>query len=401
MVYSVIGANFGDEGKGFIVNNLCKRLISQDINVIVVRTNGGSQAGHTVEDKGVRHIFHHFSSGTFQLVDTYLSKEFIVNPIMFKEEFIELNKIIFSCSKLREIIHPEARVTTPYDMIVNQTLESIRDNDRHGSCGLGINETVVRNNDKHFKLVVKDLQDSKYVKYLLNQVKQNYIPKRLKDLNIYDKLDDRSSYYLLDEDNTILNKFLEDCEFFYKNIDIRDYQYLVSYLNEGHIIFENAQGLLLDKDSVFYPHVTPTKTGLKYSINILKELNYKGEIKSIYVTRPYITRHGAGYLPNECKQSDLYQNIKDETNIPNEWQGSLRFALPSIDRIAETLLKDIIENKTSNIDIAIIPYLAMTCISHLDNPEEVKTVQGIMSLFDFASKIINETFGLVDLYGIY
>ena len=286
-------------------------------------------------------------------------------------------------------------------MIVNQTLESIRDNDRHGSCGLGINETVVRNNDKHFKLVVKDLQDSKYVKYLLNQVKQNYIPKRLKDLNIYDKLDDRSSYYLLDEDNTILNKFLEDCEFFYKNIDIRDYQYLVSYLNEGHIIFENAQGLLLDKDSVFYPHVTPTKTGLKYSINILKELNYKGEIKSIYVTRPYITRHGAGYLPNECKQSDLYQNIKDETNIPNEWQGSLRFALPSIDRIAETLLKDIIENKTSNIDIAIIPYLAMTCISHLDNPEEVKTVQGIMSLFDFASKIINETFGLVDLYGIY
>ena len=69
MVYSVIGMNFGDEGKGFIVNNLCKELIIKNNNLIVVRTNGGSQAGHTVEDKGVRHVFHHFGSGTFQLVD--------------------------------------------------------------------------------------------------------------------------------------------------------------------------------------------------------------------------------------------------------------------------------------------------------------------------------------------
>lgn len=399
MVYSVIGANFGDEGKGFIVNNLCKKLSSQEINIIVVRTNGGSQAGHTVENRCKRHIFHHFGSGTLQLVDTYLSKEFIVNPIMFREEFIELNKIIFSQSKLRELVHPEARVTTPYDMIMNQALESFRDNSRHGSCGLGINETIVRNNDKHFKLVVKDLQDSKYVKYLLNQIKQNYIPERLKDLNIYDNLDDRNSYYLLDEDNSIQNRFLEDCEFFMKNIDIKDYQYLVSYLKEGHIIFENAQGLLLDKDSIYYPHVTPTKTGLKYSLDILKELNYNGEIKPIYVMRPYITKHGAGYLLNECSQSDLYQNIKDETNIPNEWQGSLRFALPDIDRIAETLLKDVIENQSSNIVIS--PSLAITCRSHLDNLDEVKTIQGTMSLFNFISGIMTETVGLFDFYGIY
>lgn len=399
MVYSVIGANFGDEGKGFIVNNLSRELIFKNINLIVVRTNGGSQAGHTVEDKGLKHVFHHFGSGTFQFVDTYLSKEFIVNPIMFKEEFMELNKFIFSYSKLREIVHPDARVTTPYDMIVNQALESIRDNNRHGSCGLGINETIVRNKNKHFELKVKDLSDIKYVKYLLNQIKQNYIPKRLKDLDIYDRLDDRNSYYLIDEDNFIQNKFIEDCEFFIKSIDIRDYQYLTPYLDKGNLIFENAQGLLLDKNSVFYPHVTPTKTGLTYPIGILKELNYKGEIKSIYVTRPYITRHGAGYLPNECKQTDLYQNIKDETNIPNEWQGSLRFAIPDIDKIAENLLKDIIENKSNNI--LINSYLAVTCKNHLNTSEEVKTVQGVMNLYEFMGKIIDETAGLLIPYGIF
>lgn len=394
MVYSVIGMNFGDEGKGFIVNNLCKELIIKNNNLIVVRTNGGSQAGHTVEDKGLRQVFHHFGSGSLQGIKTYLSKEFIVNPIMFREEY---NILINNLLELREIVHPDARVTTPYDMIVNQALESIRDNDRHGSCGLGINETIVRNNDKHFKLVVKDLQDSKYIKYFLNQIKQNYISERLKDLGIYDRLDDRTSYYLIDEDNVIQNRFIEDCEFFMKIVEIKDYQYLIPYLDKGNLIFENAQGLLLDKDSDFYPHVTPTKTGLTYSIDILKELNYRRELRPIYVTRPYITRHGAGCLPNECSQSDLYQNIRDETNIPNEWQGNLRFAIPDIDYMVESVLKDI-----NSIDFNILeinPYVAITCKSHLDNLDKVKSIQGIVSLKKFADIFCKKS-GF-NLYGIF
>ena len=73
----VIGANFGDEGKGLATNFLAGNL---DDN-IVVRFNGGGQAAHTVElDDGRRHIFHHISSGSFQGSPTFLTEHFIVNP---------------------------------------------------------------------------------------------------------------------------------------------------------------------------------------------------------------------------------------------------------------------------------------------------------------------------------
>ena len=73
----VIGANFGDEGKGLMTD-----YFSQKPNSIVVCSNGGAQRGHTVTTSdGIRHVFHHFGSGTFNHASTYLSEDFIVNPI--------------------------------------------------------------------------------------------------------------------------------------------------------------------------------------------------------------------------------------------------------------------------------------------------------------------------------
>ena len=78
----VIGANFGDEGKGLVTDYLC----SQGAGV-VVRFNGGAQAGHTVvTPEGERHVFRHFGSGTFLGVPTFLSQFFVCNPILFFEE---------------------------------------------------------------------------------------------------------------------------------------------------------------------------------------------------------------------------------------------------------------------------------------------------------------------------
>ena len=79
----VIGANAGDEGKGLMTD-----YFSQKPNSIVVCSNGGSQRGHTVmTPDGIRHVFHHFGSGTFNGAVTYLPKEFIVNPLIFVQEF--------------------------------------------------------------------------------------------------------------------------------------------------------------------------------------------------------------------------------------------------------------------------------------------------------------------------
>jgi adenylosuccinate synthase len=81
--YVVIGANYGDEGKGQVVHKLAK----QNTNVTVVRYSGGAQAGHTVTtDDGKRHVFSHIGAGTFAGAKTWLSDEFIVNPVMFLKE---------------------------------------------------------------------------------------------------------------------------------------------------------------------------------------------------------------------------------------------------------------------------------------------------------------------------
>jgi adenylosuccinate synthase len=81
----VIGAAYGDEGKGHVASCLASP------ESIVVRFNGGCQAGHTVYSKsGVRRVFSHFGSGTMTGARTYLSKHFVCNPILFLAELKDL-----------------------------------------------------------------------------------------------------------------------------------------------------------------------------------------------------------------------------------------------------------------------------------------------------------------------
>ena len=85
----VIGANFGDEGKGLMTDYFA----SKEDNAIVVLHNGGAQRGHTViTPEGYRHVFRHFGSGAYVGAATYITKEFIVNPILFRQEYEKLAK---------------------------------------------------------------------------------------------------------------------------------------------------------------------------------------------------------------------------------------------------------------------------------------------------------------------
>ena len=73
----VIGANFGDEGKGLMTDFL------SEPEGVVVRFNGGAQAGHTVtEPGGTRHVFHHYGAGAFKGASTFLSRHFVSNPLL-------------------------------------------------------------------------------------------------------------------------------------------------------------------------------------------------------------------------------------------------------------------------------------------------------------------------------
>src|ERR1700730_14751416 len=83
----VIGANFGDEGKGLAVDALAARMTRP----IVIRFNGGAQAGHTVTTPdGRRHVFSHVGAGAFLDAPTFLSRFFVVQPGVFAREAAEL-----------------------------------------------------------------------------------------------------------------------------------------------------------------------------------------------------------------------------------------------------------------------------------------------------------------------
>ena len=74
----VIGSNFGDEGKGLMTDYFCAEAKKRNESCIVVLSNGGAQRGHTVvTPDGIRHVFHHFGSGTFAEAPTYFSEQYV------------------------------------------------------------------------------------------------------------------------------------------------------------------------------------------------------------------------------------------------------------------------------------------------------------------------------------
>ena len=149
----VIGANFGDEGKGLMTDFFAREYMNKYGKCLVSCTNGGSQKGHTViSEDGDRHVFHHFGSGNFVGADTYLTRFFIVNPIIFNREYDEL---LEKKALTKTYVDKRCRVTLPTDMMLNQLVEERRGNGKHGSCGFGIFETICRS--RELAITVEDL----------------------------------------------------------------------------------------------------------------------------------------------------------------------------------------------------------------------------------------------------
>lgn len=345
----IIGANFGDEGKGLMTDYFS----SQYKNGIVVRFNGGSQAGHTViTPDSIRHVFSHFGAGTLVGLPTYLSEYFIVNPMMFKKEYIGLNRKLINP---KIYIDKDCLITTPYDIMINQIAEKYRDDKKHGSCGLGVNETIRRS--KIINITYKDLYDLPSLEMKLFKIQKYYVNYRLTELDI----DAIPIEYvdLLNNPNIIYN-YLEDIKFIKQKVLIEDVNILNNYKD---IIFEGSQGLLLDQDSSFFPNVTPSKTGIYNVVKILKSLNYQNEnIEIIYVTRNYMTRHGAGKFPTEIT-SKPYNNIIDLTNIYNIYQDNIKYGLLDLDLLQQSIDKDITHAIILNHNVKI----AITCLDQIDN----------------------------------
>src|SRR5579862_8351378 len=127
---------FGDSGKGTLIDALARRQNAR----MVVRFNGGAQAGHTVVEAGGRqHVFHQFGSGTLLPgVETYLSRFVLFNPLALFWEEQSLRGLGVTDAYQRLYVDERALLTTPYHVLANRLREYARGARRHGSCGLGI-----------------------------------------------------------------------------------------------------------------------------------------------------------------------------------------------------------------------------------------------------------------------
>jgi adenylosuccinate synthase len=140
---------------------------------------------------------------------------------------------------------------------------------------------------------------------------------------------------LLDKrlDDTLLLKFADATVAFAKSVSIAG----AEFLDAKKIIFEGAQGLLLDQDNKdWFPHVTRSNTGLTNIIPIANVLNLALDV--VYVTRTYLTRHGAGPLPGEDETS--FAHVIDETNVKHPYQGLFRFASLDLGAMCVRIMQD-------------------------------------------------------------
>jgi adenylosuccinate synthase len=329
----VIGGAYGDEGKGLVTDALVAAAHRQGQEALVVRFNGGAQAGHTVTTPdGHRHVFHHLGSGALAGAPTHLAQRFVVHPMLFAQEHAHLKTI---GANTYVTVDPRARLTLPFDVMINQAIERQRGHERHGSCGVGFGETCQRNesHDPRHALTVGDLARMTYgdLESRWNAIVHGYVPQRLAQLGLPpDALGE------LHTQAAVLERFVDDCTYFLDHAILAK----PASLKADAFVLEGAQGLALDENLGAFPYVTRSKTGLPWALEFLNQaVDTVIPVTAWYLTRAYTTRHGAGPLPHE--QAWAPPGFDDPTNQPNAFQGTLRLAPLDVDALAGRIQQDL------------------------------------------------------------
>lgn len=376
----VIGAQYGDEGKGRTVDHFASTLE----NPLVVRFNGGAQAGHTVWlNENAKHVFHTFGSGTFRGANTYLTSHFVFDPFAALEEQQELKLIGYS-PKL--IVSARCKMVTIYDILYNQIKESLKE---HGSCGMGISAAIDRHETIPFK--VFDVFDEIKVKETLQDI-HDYYECRINEI-IYN-IDGYENFPSKVEDfyNRVMNKNFRDT--YYKifietfnvlKLDIEVFDHVFENGDDAHtffskhsLIFEGAQGLMLDEYYGDFPHVTRSRTGSHNVVDFCRKYDIKID-HVYYVTRCYTTRHGKAPNFKSWPHIDLSFNIVDDTNIKNQWQGDMQFSYLNLHELAHYVKCDMSISNGKHFSIV------MTCIDQMKGdriPNITYYLDGTYSLND-------------------
>ncbi len=314
----VADLGFGDAGKGTTIDYLARRG-----NATVVRFNGGAQAAHNVvTPDGKHHKFSQFGSGMFVPgVRTHLSRFMLFDPIALIEEARLLRKVGCEYSLLRLTVDRDAIVVTPFHKAANRLREKLRGDAPHGTCGMGIGETMADSLTADDTVFVSDLRD---VPTLTKKFRSIQMRKRAEFSSLM--LDQKDPVVIEElctlEDSDFSTEIAQKLGHFARLLLIVTGDYLARAAKAGELLFEGAQGVLLDERYGFFPYITRSTTTFENALTLLAEIGYEEEVTKLGVLRAYHTRHGAGPLVTHDKV--LSAALPDLHNGAEGWQGEFR-----------------------------------------------------------------------------
>ena len=336
--------------------------------------SNGTISHNTVVINNKRHVFSNFGSGTLRGASTYWSEFCTVSPTGILKEGNALRKIGF---EPKVYYNANAMVTTPFDIIQNRKLDY---HNNHGSVGVGFGQTIQRNED-HYHLYVRDLLYPKIRDEKLRLIINSYYGFNFKtNSNVQNKATKKT-----------YDNFIVACDDLVKRYKIVDD--LTGLLNHN-FIFEGGQGIMLDKNYGFFPHVTRSNTTSENAIKIIEKYNLPlTDITTYYITRAYQTRHGNGYMTNVGLDTSYIKENPNETNISN-YQGEFRKTVLDIDLLKYTIACD----KYHNPDYYSRKKMVITCLDQV--PDQIPvTINGDLGTLKY-SGIANHC-GIAEKYPCY
>jgi adenylosuccinate synthase len=276
----LLGLQWGDEGKGKIVDVLAPRY------QVVARFQGGPNAGHTLEFDGFKHVLHQIPSGIFrQEVQNIIGNGVVLDPIIFKKEIDGLAHFQLDLRKNLEI-SKKASIILPTHRLLDAAYEKAKGDAKIGSTLKGIGPTYTD------KISRQGLRVGDMISPNFPEKYKALVDRHKAILDVY-----QFEYDLAEAEK----EFFAAVEFM-KEFHLVDSEYSVNHaLNAGKtILAEGAQGSLLDVDFGSYPFVTSSNTitaGACTGLGVAPK--NIGEVFGIF--KAYATRVGSGPFPTELE----------------------------------------------------------------------------------------------------
>ncbi len=328
--YLVCGLAFGDEGKGSVTDFLVRAHAAR----AVVRFNGGPQAGHNVvAPDGRWHCFAQFGAGSFVPgTRTLLGPQMLVEPENLAVEADVLRAKGVGDALARLVIDPDCAVVTPMHKMIGQMLEIARGRRAVGSCGMGVGQAIL-DRERRAGVRVRDILVGRAGARRLEELAREKLAQAAELVQTHPSEEMRAAH----------RYFLARC----RSVDLlRSYRGILASpgiavvraaselrreIARGAVVFEGAQGALLDGRLGFFPYVTRSRTTAHDAVDLLEAARARTSARvRIGVLRAYGHRHGPG--PFVTEDGRLARRFDDPRNCTNRWQG--RFRVGRLDLVA-------------------------------------------------------------------